>query len=626
MMKKRFLSALIAVGTVFTLATTAAAQTVAESSSVQILDAGQSVTTEDGAVTISKTVTGTQTENVFDVTLDVTTTEDLSMVPSSADAAVVLVMDCSASMIGERIAQAQAAAKAFVTGFADVGNSDARRMVCVVCYGTDSIRTQAWVDVSQPGYAEALNSKINCIGASVTEGTNMEAGLQLAWNQINESSANSAIAGIENVNVVLLSDGDPTYHLEIDDEEHPGMRTDVEAIHRGPRLDELQFEYARGGVRETLQQDLDNARAVADTIKANGVTLYAVGCGEANKTFLDELDSSGSSFRATNPGELTAKFTAVLQRILAFAQAWEVTDPMGDSITVDAANSDHSGKNEYTVDETGKNLSWNLRNSQPDVQGEENARTFKYSLTYRIVLDTTASPADSYASVATNGQTTLKYCLMSEIDGRTTDEVIKTADFVVPTVRGLFGSLSFTKVDEKGNALSGAAFTLTGMATGSGKEMTITTEATDSTGAVNFGAIPAGEYTLTETTVPEGFVAMEPVSVKVSYGKTTVNGEAPANTIVNNPIATATPVPTPTETPEVTPAPAPTATVTPAPAKEDSASPAPSPAIESTPAPQTKVAQTGDESHPLIWGMLLVFSAVGFATVVVLKKRKMNDK
>ena len=51
-----------------------------------------------GSIEISKKITATDTENEFDINLVVSTTEDFSNLELSADAAVVLVLDCSGSM------------------------------------------------------------------------------------------------------------------------------------------------------------------------------------------------------------------------------------------------------------------------------------------------------------------------------------------------------------------------------------------------------------------------------------------------------------------------------------------------------------------------------------------------
>ena len=56
------------------------------------------VSAANGKVQVSKDISPTETENVFDVNLKIVTTEDIQKLDISPDAAVVLVMDVSNSM------------------------------------------------------------------------------------------------------------------------------------------------------------------------------------------------------------------------------------------------------------------------------------------------------------------------------------------------------------------------------------------------------------------------------------------------------------------------------------------------------------------------------------------------
>lgn len=138
-----------------------------QTTDAEILTAEQSVkNTEEGKLQFSKTIKE-NSNDTFDITLKVTTTEELEKIPVTADAAVVLVLDVSGSMKfcsgcgsqlgnggrGEtvhwetckfysashknvtdaerRIAKAKEAAKNFVDDFAKDANG-AKRMVAVV--------------------------------------------------------------------------------------------------------------------------------------------------------------------------------------------------------------------------------------------------------------------------------------------------------------------------------------------------------------------------------------------------------------------------------------------------------------------------------------------------------------
>ena len=64
-------------------------------------------------------------------------------------------------------------------------------------------------------------------------------------------------------------------------------------------------------------------------------------------------------------------------------------------------------------------------------------------------------------------------------------------------------------------------------------------------------------------------------------------------------------------------------TATPAPTAAPTARPD-DPAPTATPTPAPAVAQTSDNSHPMLWVALLVVAAIGMTGVVVLKKRQNN--
>ena len=92
---------------------------------------------EDGKVIISKTIAGTETENFFDITLKVKTTEEIKEVTSeTADAAVVLVIDISNSMSSNMMANAQKAAQAFINSFAPAEGDTSTRKIAIVAFGT----------------------------------------------------------------------------------------------------------------------------------------------------------------------------------------------------------------------------------------------------------------------------------------------------------------------------------------------------------------------------------------------------------------------------------------------------------------------------------------------------------
>ena len=221
---------------------------------------GTSSTENDWAVKLSRTLTPTGTENLFNVNLEITTRDNT--VSTDAEAAAVLVIDTSGSMadcatcgkgendqnhegrpvwkcpVGDttwdpgpwytcrncgyrgwdhtlvnvgpnhayqsRLELAQFAAKSFAASFAKNAAGEvasAPRYIAIVGFADKANTKQTWVDVTQG--TDAVEAAIN--GLTADGGTNTEAGLQLASNLLGQKVA------VENRFVVLLTDGQPTY-------------------------------------------------------------------------------------------------------------------------------------------------------------------------------------------------------------------------------------------------------------------------------------------------------------------------------------------------------------------------------------------------------------------------------
>ena len=113
MMRKKWLREWLVFGVLFAMLTAmlpasvwaagkagAATDTAAEQQSQKqiVQPGGSSGSLEEDGVEISKTITPTGNENVFDIDLQVKTTQDISEIYGTPDAAVVIVMDISNTM------------------------------------------------------------------------------------------------------------------------------------------------------------------------------------------------------------------------------------------------------------------------------------------------------------------------------------------------------------------------------------------------------------------------------------------------------------------------------------------------------------------------------------------------
>lgn len=520
-----------------------------QTSASQIVENGGTVTAHDGLVSASKTIQGTDTENVFDITLNVTTTEDIKQLEVSPDAAVVLVMDVSNSMLEDvngnntywnserRITKAKAAAQDFLESYVkDAG--DAKRMVSVVEFGSNVKKVSGWVN------ANAGNNQVSTAASDAVEktevkfqigtnwwgspvyddgGTNIEGGLMMARNLLGDN----AVSNIKNVYVVMLTDGVPTFHVD-----HDSLNTSY-------------IEGSMGGGSRAEYDDYKDVPDIAAQIKESA-TLYTISYATSRETAtvggmkIKEWLSSfaNQNFDATNNEQLVLSFENIAQIIQNAAKAWITTDPMGDHIVFDT---DYNANNGFATngstsavrsfDPDTNTVSWDLKkDATVQVTEEGGKKLYHYSLTYRIALDTTTGVEEGVVAYPTNGTTTLSYMVSNngEIDPK-----LYTVDYKVPSVKASFGSLSFKKTAKDGKtALPGAEFTLSGTATGSNKPWSQTVVA-DQNGNVSFDKIPAGTYTLSETKTPDGFAAMSGKTVVVSYGKTTVDGVSAPAVITN---------------------------------------------------------------------------------------------
>ena len=538
------LSAAVFTGSVFTGTVVAAGIEETVPSSRQIVTNGLAETNEDN-VTVSKTVRETGTENEFEITLQVTTREKLEEIPTSSDAAVVLVMDTSGSMGGSRLTAAKDAAKKFVDKYVKDSKPTDKRYAALVEFANDAKTVSGWTNLAQGtgNFIDAIDRlyvEWN-IFDGYTGGTNMEGGLQLAYNLIN-SGKTGVLKDCKNINIVLLSDGCPTYHVDESTRNSTEKVTGVE-----------------GGGNTAYPEDWKSVETIAGSIRDDKINLYSVAFQTGSATFWDFkaqppkhgnclrrdhwyngvhgrwsseqkkvsdwMNSfSDKCFSAKDADKLSVSFENIAKLIKLGVQAWNVTDPMGQFIEYAGAASDTAADHNRFTYADGI-LRWDLKSSMPEVSEAGDTTTYTYTLTYPITLNTAAEGFEAGKAYATNGTTTLSYYLFSQVkDDTVIPEDPDTVDFTVPTVKGYLGTLSFRKVDQDDNALSGASFAISN---------TSLTGVSDTNGNVTIEGIPSGfNYTLTETKM-DGYTALEPIPFQVSYGVVSKANGDPLETVIN---------------------------------------------------------------------------------------------
>ena len=486
---------------------------------------------ENGFVTINKTIEGTDTENEFIINLDVTTKSKIEQVEMSEDAAVVLVIDTSNSMNDSRLSQAKRAAQAFINAFVEEG---AVRKIAIVKFsgnnstgrvnGATTIKngSQNWIDAKDLARTGSdICAPIQ--GLRREGGTNIEAGLVLAKNLL----ADSSLKDIKNKNIVLLTDGKPTYGV---DREDADLTSNSVICPSGADM-------IGDGTSTTHQIHTQVEDYVKNTIVPAGINPYAVFVGDQSVecTKYRCIDTDGKSwlasagftaFAASDSDDLASIFEKISEIIEMQAKAWILEDPMGANIEFLGFTSAAAADSERVC--VGDKITWNLRLAEATETTVGDETVYEYGLSYRIKLDNLAEDFDETKYYATNGVTSLSYLLTTNNNGTETYK-LGYAYANIPSVKGLEGGFSFNKVGSFGEALPGAAFTLTSVEDSSVKW----TAVADENGVVSFAGIPSGHaYTLTETTVPDGYTGTEAKNVTVSYG-VVYAGLGEENTVIN---------------------------------------------------------------------------------------------
>ncbi len=524
---------------------------------------------ENGVVVeMSKTIQGTNTENEFDVTLQVKTNQKVTEISTeSPDAAVVLVLDVSNSMddcvncgrgknshrkysscknYQSRLSDAKDAAKAFLQDFVSETGTDGKRMVAIVAFGTNGRTVLNWTDVrTNMSDANAAIENLhveqnndytgnNRPGDNNVGGTNMEAGLMLARNLLNDGRKQTgAISGTDYLYTVLLTDGVPTFHVQGD-----SNRTDV-------------IKGTVGGKDHASNADINGVEEMAEALQdiTRLSKLYSICFGKNQdgsyvynnaltgkktiKEWFQEI-TDGVYNGGQNLDSLLDAFDGVIDQIVLAARAWKVTDSMGENISYISAIPIENSQgayldNEVTLNNDKKTFTWDIRASDYndkessvnfDKDGNMTRGTLVYTFKYKVRLNNLVD--NTLTDTSVNKQATLTYMVANSDGTWPSDEsALKTGTFPVPTVSSLYGNLTFTKQGSDGKNLDSVTFTLT-TTDKNGWEMKATST---EDGTVTFSNIPSGHtYTLTET-LPEQYegqyTPISNASITVNYGEVT---------------------------------------------------------------------------------------------------------
>ena len=366
-------------------------------------------------VTYSKTATPVEGEkDKYDITLKI---ESKTSSTAPGASAVVLVIDSSGSMKDGRLKNAKDVAKSFIDSY---GKSGSDRYLAVVNFDTYANAFEfgyknktSWLDVSNGANRQTVKSGFDNLSAG--GGTNLEQGLTKAKDLLNNNTVKSIAK--ENKFVIVLTDGEPTFY------------------NNTKNWNIWTLSYQPEGTGDSCNQETYNATVnAATTLKSSANSIYTV-CYGAQNEIIDYTNetvsnflktkiatSAGLAYEASDGSEsLKEAFGKIYESIeQGLSSGFTVTDPMGEFIQLD-----ESSIKDATAKVNGNTITWTPTTGE--VSEENGVKTYTYTLTYTVKLDTSAKGFVDNKYYATNDVTTLVFN-----DGGTN----KTCYFNVPGVKG----------------------------------------------------------------------------------------------------------------------------------------------------------------------------------------------
>lgn len=486
---KRTLALLLAMVMVLTMLPLAA---VAENQAETPAQTAQPVWPAEGSINLSKTATSTTNANEYLVELTI----QGKNYHTSSD--VVLVIDNSNSMYTEtrssyvetdscKMHFTKLAAKAFANQLLTTGS---KTQIALVVYAKGVSRFTSFYGAADK---QTLLDAIDAISPEsnlYNGGTNTQAGIHQAQELLNSEDSTGELK-----NIVLLSDGVPTYSYQLtgtatqtgcyyEDHEfivswktHEEGTIDESSIvvtgcnynrRKGDGTSDSDGEVSltvtcSHNETETISRTQNHSVATiweANQAKAKGTTVYSVALqagtnGEATLKSCASDPTKGyfaiGDDETDVGGKLTSAFTAIAGSIAIAAKNGVVTDPMSDYVTLNvagdtlvvtddedvfAAGNADLYLSQGTASLNGSTITWNVGN----INEGSNA-----VMRYRVTLKDNVRKGQK---VPTNGATTFAYKNYQDEDTE--------GNFDVPevTVNGGAIRLHFYRVDASGNPVN----------------------------------------------------------------------------------------------------------------------------------------------------------------------------
>ena len=319
---------------------------------------------------------------------------------------------------------------------------------------------QSWTNAEK--IAKTDNMQCDALSNLEAEGgTNLAAGIQLARNLLGMDD----VKNIANKNIVVLTDGEPTCGIGkgTEDGTDAVCRNGNNMIGTGSTLlgnDGKLYPWNNPDYHKIHVK----AESIAQSLGSSGITPYAVFVGKdqlncsydncyARKMACSEwLDKkcNFTTFAADEVNDLTLIFEKISTLIKLQAQAWKLTDPMGEYINCVTEFGNEDFNQGITFDRSENEINWDLKKATPVETGDDTTgKTYTYNLNYRIKLDNLAADFTPETFYPANDVTSLTYLITGSSGSTCGEPSLKTAYFNIPSVKGLAGNLEFTKADEE---------------------------------------------------------------------------------------------------------------------------------------------------------------------------------
>lgn len=475
----------------------------AEGGSQETIQNAPARTLGDGVV-LSKTAKAVEgMVNTWDVTLRIESPK------TSKTSDTVIVIDRSGSMNSDsKISEAKKAAKSLAQQLLPAGNETNR--IAIVTFASD-----VSVDLNFSASYSAVSSAIDAI--TPEGGTFTQAGIHKAAALLSSSTADFK-------NIILLSDGEPTYNYELTDPDEylvdggPGWHTYEKET--GKDIPQSAFDYdsmtgAGNDMWDSYDQEWIGGSWLFPTYEyhyynsgncaiveagyyknSNNGDLYtiALNAGTQGNAVLNQMASTGKAYTATVEN-LKTIFDDIAGFITSVVQSASVEDLMGDGVVISSSSSfGVSGADE---------LNWT-----PEFEYDATIDKYVAEITYRVEITEDIVGADNEGGFyPLNDSATITY------NGN------QTGAFPVPKVKPVFVEISKRL---EGQTCANCTFDVSVKNPGK-YDKTYTLKAGQT--KLMAGALPVGIYTVTEVSTANNPVKFENYLISYSQKSFTISGE-----------------------------------------------------------------------------------------------------